>query len=236
MSMTLPEPLGSLMGELEPGAITNFYGQPGSGKTNLCLLAALECIRSGGRVLYIDTEGGLSMERARQLSGDSDGFLSNVELIEPRTLKEQELAVGAAKKPGIKLIILDSAVALYRIEHAGLAEGIAEKDKIRKMDLLLSANRSLSRQLSVLSNTAKESGIPVLITAHAFSNWEDGKTDVVGGDAMKYWSKTMVLLEKTGRASERKATIVKHRSREEDGSVKFVITGDGIKPSGFRIF
>ena len=228
--MKLPEPLGGLLGELEPGAITNLYGQPGTGKTNICLLAALDCVRNGGKVLFIDTEGGLSKERASQISGSAD-MLKSIILLEPRTLREQELAVKKAEQSDARLIILDSAVALYRIEHAELADGIQERDRKNKMDILLGANRSLSRQMSVLSKTAKDRNIPVLITAHAFKNWDNGELEVVGGDAIKYWSKVMVHLEKTGKTSERKATLVKHRAREENSSVKFLLVNEGIKPS-----
>ena len=230
----MPEPIGGMLGELEPGAITSFYGQPGTGKTNLCLLAALECVKSGGMVLFIDTEGGLSKERAEQIGGSE--LLKNVILVEPRTLNEQELAVKKAEQSGAKLIVLDSAVALYRIEHAELADGVAGKDRIKNMDILLGANRSLSRQMSMLSKIAKEKNMPVLVTAHAFKNWDDGSYDMVGGDAMRYWSKTIVYLEKTGKTSERKATIIKHRAREENGSVKFLLMNEGIRPVGFRIF
>jgi len=234
--MRLPEPLGGLLGELEPGAITNLYGQPGTGKTNLCILAALDCIRGGGKVLFIDTEGGLSKERALQISNSPD-MLKSVILLEPRTLKEQELAVRKAEQSDARLIILDSAVALYRIEHAELAEGIQERDRKNRMDTLLGASRSLSRQMSVLSKIAKDRNIPVLITAHAFRNWDSGELEVVGGDAIRYWSKTMVHLEKTGKTSERRATIVKHRAREENNSVKFLLVNEGIKPSkGFGLF
>ncbi|MBM3303632.1 MAG: DNA repair and recombination protein RadB [Candidatus Aenigmarchaeota archaeon] len=236
MRMRLPEPLGGLLGELEPGAITNLYGQPGTGKTNLCILAALDCIRGGGKVLFIDTEGGLSKERALQISNSPD-MLKSVILLEPRTLKEQELAVRKAEQSDARLIILDSAVALYRIEHAELAEGIQERDRKNRMDTLLGASRSLSRQMSVLSKIAKDRNIPVLITAHAFRNWDSGELEVVGGDAIRYWSKTMVHLEKTGKTSERRATIVKHRAREENNSVKFLLVNEGIKPSkGFGLF
>jgi len=248
--MKLPEPIGGMLGELEAGAITSFYGQPGTGKTNICLLAALECVRSGGKVLYIDTEGGLSPERAKQIAKGAE-LLKNMILVEPRSLKEQEEAVKKAEQGDAKLIIIDSAVALYRIEHAELSEGIAEKDRKSKMDTLLGANRSLSRQMALLSKIANEKGIPVVVTAHAFKHWDDGSHgydrgggsavyghgggsavyEMVGGDAMRYWSKTIVYLEKTGKTSERKATIMKHRSREEDGSVKFMLVDDGIKPS-----
>jgi DNA repair protein RadB len=233
--MKLPEPMGGLLGELESGAITNFFGQPGTGKTNLCLLAALDCIKKGGRVLYIDTEGGLSPERASQIWGDPK-FLGNMEIAEPRTLKEQEQAVAKACASAANLIILDSAVALYRIEHAENVEGIAESEKNKHMDTILDASRSLSRQMAALSKASKQKNIPVIITAHAFRNWDSGEYDVVGGDPIKYWSKTIVSIEKTGRDSERKATIVKHRSKPEGGNVKFEISQDGIKPSGFKLF
>ena len=103
----------------------------------------------------------------------------------------------------------------------------------------------------VAARAANKKGIPVVVTAHAFKHWDDGSHgydrgggsavyghgggsavyEMVGGDAMRYWSKTIVYLEKTGKTSERKATIMKHRSREEDGSVKFMLVDDGIKPS-----
>ena len=75
-----------------------------------------------------------------------------------------------------------------------------------------------------------------MVTAHIFKNWETGRNEIVGGDSIKYWSKAMVYLEKTGKTSERRATITKHRYLPEMKSVKFIIDGEGIKPSGFRIF
>ena len=59
---------------------------------------------------------------------------------------------------------------------------------------------------------------------------------MIGGEMIKYWSKAIVFLERTGKTSERKATVFKHRSLPEGSSAKFEITGSGIKPSGFKIF
>jgi len=221
----LPAPFDSMVGRLESKAITNLYGEPGSGKTNLCILAALSCIENGGTVVFIDTEGGFSLERFKQLCPTKwPAALKRIELLEPKDFKQQEAMIKSLSGKKTDLIILDSAVALYRLECTD------QKSEVLK------ANKQLSRQISILSNLAREKGIPVIITAHMFRNWETGKQEIVGGDTLKYWSKAIVCIERTGRTSERKATVIKHRSLPEGGSTKFMITQNGIKPSGFRIF
>jgi DNA repair protein RadB len=216
----LPEPFHSLTGGIERGAITNFYGPPGVGKTNICILAALECIKNGGRVLYIDSEGGLSPERIMQISGGED-VLEKIAVLEPKTFEEQGVVIknieSHAKDFG--MIILDSAVALYRLRCADVDNETLE------------ANKELSVQLSVLSNIARKIKIPVIITAHAFRNWDTGENRIIGGDAIKYWSKSIIFIEHTGKMSERKATIIKHRSMPEGKTVKFELVADGIKPA-----
>ena len=220
----LPEPLNAIISRLEPKSVTNFYGGPGTGKTNLCLLAAIECIKNGGCVTYIDTEGGFSPERLQQLTKNPEQILQKICLLEPKTFQEQGKVIRSLDRQKSDLIILDSAVALYRLEYA---DPKAET---------LEAHRELSKQISILSALSRDKNIPVIITAHTFQNWDTGTNEVVGGDMIKYWSKAIVYLERTNKTSERKATIIKHRWVPEGGTVKFVIVEDGIKPSGFRIF
>ena len=232
--LLLPAPLGSLLGGIEKGAITSVFGAAGTGKTNLALLAALECIRNNGVVIYIDTEGGFSHERLRQLTPNHSTCLKCITLIEPKSFEEQGKIIRELSGRETDLIILDSAVALYRLEYA-------ENEKIHKEGYesgkkVLEANRELSKQLSMLSGIARQKNIPVLITSHTFRHWERDENEIVGGDSMKYWSKAIVFLEKTGKMSERKATVIKHRSMPEGKSTKFVITEDGIKEAGFRLF
>ncbi|HDD72618.1 MAG TPA: DNA repair and recombination protein RadB [Candidatus Aenigmarchaeota archaeon] len=229
--LRLPEPMTSLIRGLETKAVTNIYGGPGTGKTNLCLIAALECINSGGTVVYIDSEGGFSLERLRQLEPNTERALSRIKLIEPKTFEEQGKIIRELRNEDADLIIVDSMVALYRLEYSEPRNCKANYSK-----QLMEANRELSRQLSILSTIAREKNIPVLITSHVFSNWDTGEDEIIGGDSIKYWSKTIIHLEKTGRMSERKATIKKHRFIPEGGSVKFVIVNEGIKPSGFKLF
>ncbi len=223
--LKLPEPMHALLSGIELGALTNFYGAPGTGKTNLCLLASIESVKNGGKVIYIDTEGGFSGERLSQLVPDPDSVLSKIILIEPKDFKEQGDVIRGLEKKEADLVILDSAAALYRLEYA-------DPDKEA-----LPANRELSRQMAALSSLARKKKIPVIVTSHTYRNWETDKHEIVGGDSVKYWSKVLVFLERTGKMAERNATVIKHRWIPEGKSVKFVITQDGIKPaSGFKIF
>lgn len=224
-NLTFPEPLKSLLDKLETKTITNFYGGPGTGKTCACLLALVECAKNNGNIIYIDTEGGLSKKRIDQLAqGSSDSVLQKVTLIEPKTFAEQGKVIRELESKNVDLIILDSAVALYRLEYA---EPKAET---------IEANRELSKQLSILSNIARNKNIPILITAHTFKNWDTGENEIVGGNLIKYWSKAIIYLEKTGKTSERRAILNKHRSLPEGKDVKFMLVEEGIRPSGFRLF
>lgn len=223
--LALPQPLGELLGGMEKKALSNLYGAPGTGKTNLCIMLSLECIKNGGKVIYIDTEGGFSEERLSQVGGNSDGILKSISLIEPKNFKEQGNVIKSLSKMEADLIILDSAAALYRLEYAD-----PEKEA-------LEANRELSRQMSVLSTLARERGIPVIVTSHTYKNWDTEKHEIVGGDSIKYWAKAVVFLERTGKMSERVATIIKHRYLPEGKAAKFMITENGIKPvQGHKIF
>ncbi len=234
MDISVPEPLNGLIKGLERKSLINFYGGPGTGKTNICLLAALDCARKGGRIIYIDSEGSFSAERFRQLTPEWKPFMDRIQIMEPKTFEEQGRVIRGLGKHQADLVIVDSMVALYRLEYADRMD--ETKNGRKEIDLVMEANRELSKQLSLLSALAREKDIPVLITTHTFRHWDKGTNELVGGDAIRYWSKTIVFLEKTGRMSERRATVMKHRHVPELGQAKFDIVQNGIKPSGFRIF
>lgn len=223
----LPEPMKALMRGLEPKALTSFYGAPGTGKTNICLLAALECVKKDGRVIYMDTEGGFSIERMKQLNPDLDRVLERIEIVEPKGFEEQGKVIRSLENKDADLVIIDSIAALYRLEYA---------DSKTESKRVLEANRELSKQLSILSNIARGKSIPVLVTTHTFRNWETRENEIIGGDSIKYWSKAIIFFERTSKTSERKATVMKHRYLPEGGNVKFMLVNEGIKPSGFKLF
>ena len=88
-----------LAGGLEEGAITEIFGEGGTGKSNFCLWMAARTALSDRWVVYIDTEG-LSLDRLDQVARGQGTDLSRVVrrllLTSPKTLEEQERAVERA--------------------------------------------------------------------------------------------------------------------------------------------
>ena len=80
-----------LYGGYETDIITTIYGPAGSGKTNFCLLAGVSQAKKGNKVIYVDTEGGFSVERIKQIAGeDYEKVLSNILLLKPMNFEEQK--------------------------------------------------------------------------------------------------------------------------------------------------
>ena len=226
-----------LYGGYEKGVISTFYGPAGSGKTNLCILAAVSQAKKGNKVLYIDTEGGFSTGRVKQvLANDEklDQTLENIVLLKATSFKEQKKIfnnLDKRLKGNVNLIIVDGMTMLYRLE-LGDAIKAKEDEKIRNV------NRELANQMKILAALARKNNIPVLATNQVYSNFIDKgegkrkekKYRMVGGDIMKYWSKCIIELTKEGKV--RKARLVKHRSQPEK-ELDFYITNKGIKKKGF---
>lgn len=219
-----------LGGGLESGVITMIFGEAGSGKTNFALQAAISCIRSnkskaGVRAALIDTEGGFSPERFLQMASKKE--LERLILFEPKSFAEQSTAIAAASelvsKDKIGLLILDSAVALYRLE---MCDERAQQ-----------TNRALARQLWLLSKVAREREIPVLVTDQVYSNFKSKDVCAVGGDVLKYVSKCIIRLEKL-RGARRRALLIKHRSLPDGRAAEFKIRSAGLvgKERKLRLF
>ncbi len=207
-----------LNGGAEHTVITNFYGPPGSGKTNLGLLFTLSCLKQGN-VVYVDTENGFSTERFFQMGGTKED-LKRVLYENPTNFKEQARVIQKLKKLNTKLIIVDSIVSLYRLE--------LNKDNFTEV------NKELANQLATLSFIAKEKKIPVIITNQVYSVNSD-EIELSGRDVVKYWSKCLVELKKVDD-NRRLAILRKHRSLPEGIKAEFEITGGGIDKAKFRIF
>jgi len=211
---------GVIGGGIEKGCITQFYGPPGSGKTNIVLKMLIQCAKNGKKVFLIDTEGGLSIERVQQIAGDDfEKLAGNIIVLEPTTFKEQNEGLQKietslkSSTDNIELVILDSAVALYRLEDSGQTE----------------INRELGKQMGLLSRLARKYDIAVIITNHIYSLFDEEDTiEPVGGTILKYWSKIIVELEKNDNG-DRFAVLKKHKSCQEGAKVKFEIINRGLK-------
>ncbi|MDR0767056.1 MAG: DNA repair and recombination protein RadB [Methanosarcinales archaeon] len=214
------KPIDDLIGGgLECGIVTQVYGEPGSGKTNLCLQAAIECSKSGKKVIYIDTEG-LSFDRFTQIAGEkSKEIAQNILIYEPMSFDEQYTAICEAEKissENIGLIVVDSATSFYRCE-------------LDDEDAGIQARRELSNQIGFLQGIARKTGIAVLITNQIFSDVENsGNVRPIGGRGIEHISKTILRLDRIG-TGERSAKIIKHRSKPEGDICCFAITADGLR-------
>ena len=111
-----------LHGGYESDIVSVIYGDSGSGKTNFCLLTAVSQAKKGNKVIYIDTEGGFSSERIKQLAFEEyDDVLKNILLLKPTNFNEQKQAFDKILeylKKEVSLIIVDGMTILYRLDFA----------------------------------------------------------------------------------------------------------------------
>lgn len=231
-----------LFGGYEKDIITCVYGAAGSGKTNLCLLAAVSQAKKNKKVIFIDTEGGFSVERIRQIAGeDYSRVLENIILLKPISFEEQKKAFSKLleelKSGNVGLIIVDGMTMLYRLELGDARENKDDVDTTNEK--IRNVNRELARQLRVLAEIARTREIPVIVTNQVYQEFlceEDflaGKSRdfrMVGGDLLKYWSKC--LLELKNEKGKRKLILRKHRSLGEK-ELEFEIVNNGIRRRGW---
>ena len=226
-----------LYGGYERGVITMIAGPPASGKTNFVLLAACSQAKKGNKVIFIDTEGGFSTERVKQIVGENyEDILKNILVLNPTNFEEQKRIfvrlLERVKKENIGLIVVDGMAMLYRLE---LGDALHSRDDYGVKEI----NREVAKQMRVLAEISRKEQIPIIITNqvyHEFLSEEDWKkgvrpeANIVGGDLFKYWSKTIIELKIVD--GKRKAILLKHRSMPKK-ELNFEIKNEGIFNKGW---
>lgn len=207
-----------LGGGVETGIVTQLYGGSGTGKTNICIQLAVECVKSGKKVIFIDTEG-FSADRFKQIAGEeAKKIAGDIIIYEPASFEQQYSAITDIEKlmnEKIGLIILDSAALFYRL---GLTQDDSNED--------VAIRRELVNQIGILHGLARKYAVSVVITNQVYKDIATGELCPVGGNAFEHLSKTIILLDKTG-TSKRKATLRKHRSKSEGIYCEFKLTDKG---------
>lgn len=206
-----------LNGGYEKDIVTTIYGPSASGKSNLAMLAA--AANADSKVVFVDTESGLSVRRLRQISDEPEMVLENTMVLQPASLEEQGAAFEQLKNTmsdSVNLVIVDSIAMLYRLD-------VAKNDDIQE------TNQQLAEQIANLIRIARDEGTPVLITNQVYSSFDDGDDEVnlVGGDILKYGSKCLIELQKEGKT--RRAIIRKHRSMAAGKQASFTIVEEGLR-------
>ncbi len=214
-----------LDGGFERGVVTQVYGPPAAGKTNLALVAAVEVAAAGDRALYIDTEG-LSIDRFRQIAASKANALESDESVEDLAARliiteaydfdDQREAVRDAEELAeeVELIVLDSATGFYRLERADDVEG---GESLRKV----------AKQVTHLLSLARRHDIAVVITNQVFTDPDSDRTRALGGNTLEHWTGAIVRVDRF-RGGNRRATLEKHRSKAAGDSVTFRIVDGGL--------
>ncbi|MFA5992136.1 MAG: DNA repair and recombination protein RadB [Candidatus Pacearchaeota archaeon] len=230
-----------LYGGYEKDIITTVYGPAGSGKTNFCMIAAVSQAKKEKKVIFIDTEGGFSVDRFKQIcqdkkDSDYEQLIKNILIMKPTTFSDQKKIFESLYREinndsNIGLIVIDSMTMLYRIE---IGDANEEKNDF-KIKII---NKELAKQLSILSSIARNKNIPILVTNQIYYSFVHNNSDspkekeakMVGGDLLRYWSKCLIELELSN--SKRTAILRKHRSLPEK-TLSFIISNEGIKKKGW---
>ena len=224
--------LDSLLGGgVETKTITEFFGEFGSGKTQIChqlsVNVQLPEDRGGlnAKAVYIDTEGTFRWERieamANALGLDADKVMENIFYIRAVNSDHQMAVVDELMdlipKENIKLVVVDSVTGHFRAEYPGRENLAARQQK-------------LNRHLHQLMRLAEIYNVAVVITNQIMARpdvFYGDPTQAVGGHVLYHAPGVRVQLRKS-RGSKRIARIVDAPHLPE-GETVFAITEWGIR-------
>ena len=191
-----------LLGGIETQAVTEFYGEFGSGKSQVCFTLcamAKQPISEGGLdggVIYIDTEGTFRPERLNQIAR-ARGFdpmlvLKNVAICKVYNSSHLELIVKDLGRYinefNAKLVIIDSIISLHRSEYPGRGT-------------LADRQQRLNSILHKLIRLAEIFNIVIVITNQVQSSPDTffgDPTKATGGNVIGHTSTYRIYLRKSG--------------------------------------
>ncbi len=209
-----------LGGGVEKRTINQIYGDFATGKTALCIQTAKKVLLDGKKVIYIDTESGLSIIRIKQiLENKFENLKNNLIILEPTNFESQHNDIINLKKivdENFELIIVDSLASLYRLESTNQEERVL-------------MSRELGKQLAILTGVAKNKNLGVLITNQVYENIDKKILEPIGGSIIKYWSKNIIELSKSKDSKRRVAKLIRHRFLPPNIEAEFEITNRGIE-------
>ena len=218
-----------LGGGLETKAVTEVYGEFGTGKTQLChtlcVMVQQDTLAGGldAKALYIDTENTFRPERIVSIS-DTRGIdprksLENIIVAKAFNSAHQELIIQEAgsviEDNHVKLILVDSAVAHYRAEFLGRAT-------------LSERQQRLNKFMHILVRIAETYDLAVLVTNQIQASPDAYFGDAArptGGNVVAHTSTYKIYLKRSGK--NRIARMVDspyHAERE----IVFTLTERGI--------
>lgn len=221
-----------LGGGLETQTITEFYGEYGSGKSQICHQLCVnvqlppEKGGLGGSVLYVDTENTFRTERivsmSKHLGLNPEEVAKNIIYAEAYTSDHQvfllENADEVIKANNIKLIIVDSLTAHFRSEYLG-------------REMLAPRQQRLNKHMHKLIGLARAFNAVAVVTNQVMAKPDVFFGDAVqpiGGNIVGHTSHTRIYLRRASHGPVRIARLVSSPYLPE-GEEIFKITENGIE-------
>lgn len=221
-----------LGGGIESQSITEFYGEYGSGKSQIChqLCVTVQLPPEegglGGAALYIDTENTFRTERifqmAQNLGLDPEEVIKKIIFAEAYTSDHQmfllENADKVIKENGVRLIIVDSLTSHFRSEYLG-------------REMLAERQQKLNKHMHRLIRLARGFNAAAVATNQVMSKPDVFFGDAihpVGGHIVAHTSHTRVFLRKSARGPVRIARLVSSPHLPEGEGI-FKISERGIE-------
>jgi DNA repair protein RadA len=191
-----------LLGGIETQAITEFYGEFGSGKSQishtLCAMASRPLNEKGlnGKVIYVDTEGTFRPERLQQIAESREfnplEVLKNTVVCKVYNSSHLELIIKDLGKYindfKAKLVIIDSIISLHRAEYTGRGTLADRQQKLNSILHKLVRVAELFNVVIVITNQVQTSP----------DSFIGDPTKPAGGNVIGHSSTYRIYLRKSG--------------------------------------
>ena len=216
-------------GGFESGALTECYGEFGSGKTQIGHILAVNAQKQypGSTVVYIDTENTFRPERIQQIAKSADldptDVLKNIKVAKAFNTDHQmlfgEKVEDLIKKQclDVKLVIVDSLTAHFRAEYIGRGT-LAERQQ------------KINRHMRDLSKIAQMYNLCVYVTNQVMAKPDmffGDPTTAIGGHIVGHASTFRIYLRK-GKKGSRVAKLIDSPNLPE-GEASFYVETSGLK-------
>ncbi|MFH2063531.1 MAG: DNA repair protein RadA [bacterium] len=199
-------------GGIVPGSVTLIGGEPGIGKSTICLQVAAR-VSSRGKVVYASGEESAAQikSRAGRIGGGTDDMLFLGET-------EVETVIAALQRERPALAVIDSVQMLRSAEIPAEAGAVS----------------TIRGATAKLVEFAKRSDIPLLLVGHVT---KDG--NVAGPKTLEHLVDAVLSFEGERTGQLRVLRVLKNRFGSTDETGLFEMTGEGLKeianPSAYML-
>ncbi len=199
-----------LNGGFRGGLVTDIFGSPASGKTQLVFQVCANAVAHGHTVLFLDTKGEFRPERILEMlgtKGGDGGLLERIRVL--RITNTGEQISGLLRiRPCFSLVIIEGVTELFSFEFSREGQSL-EKNKL------------FMKYMHDLSRISIEQDIPVIMT-NTIRNI-DGTGVESMERAISPFAHLKIRLTKDGDSIRGTATTVNRSSK-----LSLVITPEGI--------